>query len=133
MSVLFTGYYNRVFRSENPVNGYVSIPGWVDKYPNASTLVQIDSQRLLPVVTAPTTPLFYELYTWATYSDSTLTTKLGEITYNCYYPDNGTGTTSAPSIQKMTVLGADGIYAGINKVVMDFTTPPIRTIEFIYA
>jgi hypothetical protein len=133
MTTLFTGYYNRVFAQDNPINGYTSIPGWLDKYPNALTLVQVDSQRLLSVITSPTTPLFYELYTWATYTDNTFTTKLGEITYNCYYPDTGTGVTSAPSIQAMTVLGADGIYAGVNKVVMNFTTPPIRTIQFIYA
>lgn len=133
MSILFTGYYNRNFIQENRINGYSSIPGWLDKYPNALTLVQVDSQRLLPVITAPTTPLFYELYTWTTYTDSTFSTKLGEITYNCYYPDNGSGTVSAPSIQKMTVLGTDGIYVGVNKVVMDFTKPLIRTIQFIYA
>jgi len=133
MTILFTGYYDRTFLQENPKNGYVSIPGWLDKYPNALTLVQINSERLLPVVTAPNTLLFYELYTWATYTDNTFTTKVGEITYNCYYPDNGTGIVSAPSIQRMTVLGADGIYDGINKVIMDFTKPPIRTIQFIYA
>ena len=132
MTTLFTGYYDRTFRQQNPVNGYTTIPGWLDKYPNALTIVSINSVRELPVITAPDNTLFYEEYTWATYSDNTFKIKLGEITYSALYPDSGSGSVSAPSIQPMTVLGADGIYTGINKVIMDFTTPPIRTIKFIY-
>jgi hypothetical protein len=132
MTTLITAYYNRQFVKENPENGLSSIPGWLEQYPNALTVVSIESERLLPVVTAPDAPLFYELYTWATYEDATFKKKLGEISYNCLYPDTGSGTVSAPSIQQMVVLGAQGIYAGVNKIIMDFTTPPIRTIKFIY-
>jgi hypothetical protein len=32
----------------------------------------------------------------------------------------------------MTFLSAHDIYDGINKVVMDFTKPPLRIIQFIY-
>ena len=94
--------------------------------------VATESQRIPPVITSPNNSLFYEVYTWITYNDSSLTIKLGEITYNSLYPDSGSGTTSEPSIQTMTVLGADGIYTGVKSVVMDFTAPPIRTIKFNY-
>jgi hypothetical protein len=132
MTTLITGYYSTEFIVDNPVNGLSSIPAFLDEYPNALTIISVSSYRLLPVVTAPDAPLFYELYTWATYEDATFKKKLGEISYNCLYPDTGSGTVSAPSIQQMVVLGAQGIYAGVNKIIMDFTTPPIRTIKFIY-
>ena len=85
-----------------------------------------------PVITSLDNALFYEVYTWITYNDSSLTKKLGEITYNSLYPDSGSGTISQPSIQTMTVLGANGIYSGVTSVIMDFTAPPIRTIKFNY-
>jgi hypothetical protein len=132
MTTLFTGYYNTAFIEQNPVNGLLSLPAFLDKYPNALTILEVSSNRLLPVVTAPNTPLFYENFTWATYEDATFKNKLGEMTYDCLYPDTGSGIISAPSIQQMVVLGAQGIYAGVNKIIMDFTTPPIRTIKFIY-
>lgn len=131
MSLQFTGYYTRNFIVTNLTNGLSTVPAFLDKYPNATTLVVIESNRVDPMITAPNYPMFYEMYTWSTYSDDTLTTKLGEITYNSFYPDSGSGTITEPSIQTMTVLGADGIYENINQVVMDFTAAPIRIIGFI--
>jgi hypothetical protein len=58
--------------------------------------------------------------------------KLGLITYNSLYLERGTGIITSPSIQQMSVLGADGIYQGIKRIVMDFTLPPIRKIEFLF-
>ena len=131
-NTLLTGYYNRNFIKENLDNNINTIPAWIEQYPDNTTIVAADSQRIPPVITAPNNALFYEVYTWVTYNDSSLTIKLGEITYNCLYPDSGTGTITKPSIQTMTVLGADGIYKGVKSVVMDFTKPPIRKIEFNY-
>ena len=130
MKTLITGYYNIDINNTNPLSGFVSLPGFIDKYPNSLTVVTIEQKRIAPVPTAPFNPLFYEFYTWATYNDSTFSIKLGEISYNCLYPDNSFGITSSPSIQKMTVVGADGIYSNINQVIMDFRTPPIRTVQF---
>jgi hypothetical protein len=127
-----TGYYNRNFIKENPDNNISTIPAWLEQYPNNTTIVAVESYRMPPVITALDNALFYEVYTWITYNDSSLTKKLGEITYNSLYPDSGSGTISQPSIQTMTVLGADGIYSGVTSVVMDFTAPPIRTIKFNY-
>ena len=131
-NTLLTGYYNRIFIQPNPNNSIETVPGYIEEYPNNTTIVATESQRIPPVITSPNNSLFYEVYTWITYNDSSLTIKLGEITYNSLYPDSGSGTTSEPSIQTMTVLGADGIYTGVKSVVMDFTAPPIRTIKFNY-
>jgi hypothetical protein len=131
-NTLLTGYYNRDFFQYNPLNDYTVIPAFIQEYPNNTTIMSGSSVRLPPCITAPDFDLFYETYTWVTYEDSTLQVKLGEITYDCLYPDSGSGNISAPSIQDMTVLGADGIYAGVKIVTMDFTQPPIRTIQFKY-
>jgi hypothetical protein len=131
-NTLLTAYYNRDFFQYNPSNNYTIIPAFIQEYPNNTTIMSGSSYRMPPCVTAPDFDLFYETYTWVTYEDSTLKVKLGEITYDALYPDSGSGNISAPSIQDMTVLGADGIYAGVKIVTMDFTQPPIRTIQFKY-
>ena len=131
-NTLLTGYYNNQFIQFNPLNDYTIIPAFIQEYPNNTTIIAGPSLRMPACITAPDYDLFYEEYTWVTYEDSTLQVKLGEITYNCLYPDSGSANISGPSIQDMTVLGADGIYAGIKVVTMDFTQPNIRTIQFKY-
>ena len=130
MTTLITGYYNIDISSTDPVSRFTSLPAFIDKYPDSLTVVTFESIRTIPVATAQFIPLLYEFYTWATYNDDKFTIELGQISYNCLYPDTGSGITSSPSIQKMSVVGADGIYSCINQVIMDFPTPPIRTIKF---
>ena len=131
-NTVLTGYYNKNFFQYNPLNNYAIIPAFIQEYPNNTTIMSNLSYRMPPCITAPDLDLLYETYIWVTYEDSTLQVKLGEITYDCLYPDSGSGNISSPSIQNMTVLGADGIYAGVKVVIMDFTQPPIRTIQFKY-
>jgi len=131
MSELLLGYYDLKFSKENLENNYVSVPGWIEQYKDSVTIVTFNSDRILPVVTVPDKPLLYELYTWTTYTDESLKTKIGEISYNALYPDNGSGFITDKGIQEFNVLSSCGIYHYVNKVVMDFTTPPIRTISFI--
>ena len=132
MTTLITGYYNIDISNTYPKSRFTSLPAFIDKYPNSLTVVAAESINVIPVATAPFTPLLYEFYTWATYNDNTFSIKLGEISYNCLYPNSDLGITSSPSIQKMSVVSANGIYSGVNQVIMDFTTPPIRTIKFNY-
>ena len=123
-STLLTGYYNKKNVIENPNNNIATTVAWLEQYPNNTTIIAIQSYR----IPASITVAFYEVYTWITYNDYNFTVKLGEITYNSFYPDNGTGI----STQTMTVLGADGIYSGVKSVIMDFTDPSIRIIKFNY-
>lgn len=131
-NTILTGYYNKNFFQYNPLNDYVITPAFIQEYPDNTTIVSVSGARLPPCITAPDYNLFYETYTWATYEDSTLQVKLGEITYNSLYPDSGSGSVSSASIQDMTVLGADGIYKGVKVVTMDFMDSEIRTIQFKY-
>ena len=133
MSTIFlTGYYNIKFIQYDPSNNSSIIPTFISEYPNNTTIIYLTTTRLSPCVTVPDKNLVYETYTCATYEDDTLQVKLGEITYNSLYPDNGSGVISDKSIQDMTVLGADGIYDGVKVVTMDFTQSPIRIIQFKY-
>ena len=126
---IITGYYNRNYFKDQPQN-YITIPAFLSEYPNAITVLTVFSNRLVNTVSLQDVNLYYECYTWVTYTDNTLSVKLGQITYDALYPDSGTGSFTLPSIQNMTVLGASGIYANVNEVIMDFTQPPLRTIKF---
>lgn len=131
MSLRFTGYYNiNFFVDTYTIQGLSSIPVFIDKYPNSTTILVVKINRVNPIVTVDK-KLLYEEYIYTTYEDSSLNIKLGSLTCNAVYPDEGQGIISEESIQNLTVLGADGIYAGINQVIINFKTPPIRKIEFI--
>jgi hypothetical protein len=131
MSVLLTGYYDIYYAQLRIANIHNVCPGWIEQYPENTTMITALPIRLPAVCTVPDTPLFYEEYTWTTYEDTKLEVKLGLITYNSLYPDEGISIASEPSIQEMVVLGADGIYEGVTKVIMDFNDQK-RKIEFMY-
>jgi hypothetical protein len=126
---IYTGYYDRT-NFVDQANHYRTTPLFLEEYPNATNILCVNSNRMTNIITIPDKQMFYESYTLSSYTDNTLENKLGEITFNCFYSDNGVGTLSGISIQTMDVLGSSGIFKNINQVVVDFTKPPIRTLKF---
>jgi hypothetical protein len=78
--------------------------------------------------------LLYETYTLSSYkkeySQSVYDNKIGEITWNGFYPNSGTNTDTTSSFQQFVVLGGSGIYTKVKKIVIDFRNS-IRKIYFI--
>ena len=78
--------------------------------------------------------LIYETYTFSSYKKecekNKFNKKVGQITWNGFYPDNGTIGNTTSNFQQFTILGRSGIYNKINKVIIDFRKP-IRKIHFI--
>jgi len=126
---IYTGYYN-INNFVDQANNYTVSPIFLEEYPNDTHILCANSNRMKNIVTIPNKQMLYESYTLSSFTDNTLINKLGEITFNCFYADDGIDTTSGDSIQKMNVLGSNGIYANINQVIINFTTPPIRTLKF---
>jgi len=126
---IYTGYYN-IKNFVDQSNNYTVSPIFLEEYPNATHILCVNTNRMKNIVTIPNKQMLYESYTLSSFTNNTLQNKLGEITFNSFYMDDGIETTSGDSIQTMNVLGANGIYANINQVIVDFTTPPIRTIKF---
>jgi len=126
---IYTGYYDtRNFVDQS--NSYTTTPLFLTEYPNATHILCFNSNRMKNIITIPDKQMLYESYTLSSFTDNTLEKKLGEITFNCFYKDNGIGSISGKSIQTMNVLGSNGIYSNINQVIVDFTTAPIRTLKF---
>ena len=126
---IYTGYYD-VKNFVDQSNNYTSAPMYLSEYPNATNILCANTNRMTNIITIPNKQMLYKSYTISSFTDNTLGNKLGEITFNCFYPDTGSETISGKSIQKMNVLGSNGIYSNINEVIIDFTTPPVRTIKF---
>jgi len=126
---IYTGYYD-IKNFVDQANNYTVSPIFLEEYPNATHILCVNTNRMKNIVTIPNKQMLYESYTLSSFTNNTLQNKLGEITFNSFYMDDGIETTSGDSIQTMNVLGANGIYANINQVIVDFTTPPIRTIKF---
>ena len=126
---IYTGYYN-INNFVDQANNYTVSPIFLEEYPNNTHILCANSNRMKNIVTIPNKQMLYESYTLSSFTDNTLINKLGEITFNCFYSDNVVGTLSGISIQTMDVLGSNGIYANINQVIINFTTPPIRTLKF---
>ncbi len=81
-------------------------------------------------VQKPTIKFLYENYT-ITSLDASLNEKVGQISFNGIYKETGSGgITTAGTVQKFTILGADGIYKKVKYVIIDFTNP-IRKLFFI--
>jgi hypothetical protein len=79
----------------------------------------------------PTIKFLYETYTISSYKDNNLEKKIGEITWNGLYPDNGSEGITTSSIQPFVVLGKSGIYKCVTKVIIDFRKGTERIIYFI--
>jgi hypothetical protein len=126
---IFTGYYNTKNFVDQP-DSYTTTPLFLSEYPDAINILCFYSIRMLNTITIQNNNMLYESYTLSSFTDNTLENKIGEITFNCFYKDNGDGSISAESIQKMNVLGSNGIYGDINQVIVDFTNPPVRTLKF---
>jgi len=126
---IYTGYYDTTNFIDQPSN-YTITPLFLAEYPNNTHILCLNTNRMTNIITIPDKQMLYESYTLSSFTDNTLENKLGEITFNCFYKDNGVGAISGKSIQTMNVLGSNGIYANINQVIVDFTTPPIRTLKF---
>jgi hypothetical protein len=126
---IYTGYYD-IKNFVDQSNNYTVSPIFLEEYPNSTHILCVNTNRMKNIVTISNKQMLYESYTLSSFTNNTLQNKLGEITFNCFYMDDGIETTSGDSIQTMNVLGSNGIYANINQVIVDFTTPPIRTIKF---
>jgi len=126
---IYTGYYD-INNFVDQSNNYTASPIFLVEYPTNTHILCANSNRMKNIISIPNKQMLYESYTLSSFTDNTLENKLGEITFNCFYTDDGIDTTSGDSIQKMNVLGSNGIYANINQVIIDFTTPPIRTLKF---
>ena len=126
---IYTGYYD-IKNFVDQSDSYITTPLFLSEYPDAIHILCFYSNRMLNTITIPNKDMLYESYTLSSFTDNTLENKLGEITFNCFYKDNGIGTISGESIQTMNVLGSNGIYGNINQVIVDFTSPPIRTLKF---
>jgi hypothetical protein len=78
--------------------------------------------------------LLYETYTLSSYkkehNKSVYDNKIGEITWNGFYPNSGTNTDTTSSFQTFVVLGGSGIYSKVKKIVIDFRDS-IRKIYFV--
>jgi hypothetical protein len=78
--------------------------------------------------------LLYETYTLSSYkkeySQSVYDNKIGEITWNGFYPNSGTNTDTTSPFQQFVVLGGSGIYTKVKKIVIDFRNS-IRKIYFV--
>lgn len=72
--------------------------------------------------------LLYETYVFTSLSHNGK--QIGSITFNGFYPDEGSDGITKTQMYKFTVLGSTGIYQGINNVVIDFTTS-IRKLYFV--
>ena len=79
----------------------------------------------------PNIKFLYETYTISSYKDNNLEKKIGEITWNGLYPDNGSEGISKSSIQSFVVLGKSGIYQCVTRVIIDFRKSTERIIYFI--
>ena len=79
----------------------------------------------------PNVKFLYETYTISSYKNQNLGKKIGEITWNGLYPDNGSGGITSSSIQSFVVLGKSGIYKCVTKVIIDFRKGTERIIYFI--
>ena len=126
---IYTGYYDRKNLVDQS-NNYRTLPLFLEEYPNGTHILCVNGTKMTNIITIPDKQMFYESYTLSSYTDNTMENKLGEITFNFFYPDNAVVIISGISIQTMNVLGSNGIYKNINQVIVDFTTPPIRTIKF---
>jgi len=78
--------------------------------------------------------LLYETYTISSYkkdvTQSGNNDKVGEITWNGFYPNSSTNTDTTSPFQAFVVLGTNGIYKKVTKVVIDFRNT-IRKVYFV--
>ncbi len=124
--IAFTGLYDTNYRN---VQGNIStLPCEIYINPGGYN-IRTAQWYYVNDKTKPNIQFLQESYTISSY-DSILVKKKGEITFNGLYANQGTGGITTPSIQTFVVLGGDGIYENIMKVVIDFTDP-VRKMYFI--
>ena len=78
----------------------------------------------------PSTNFLKETYTIACYEHRMMTKKVGQITFDGLYPDNGSEGITASDMEVFTCLGGIGLFRNVTKVVIDFSCPE-RTVYFI--
>jgi hypothetical protein len=78
--------------------------------------------------------LLYETYTLSSYKkeyvQNTYDNKIGEITWNGFYPNSGSNTDTTSPFQTFVVLGGSGIYSKVTKIVIDYRNS-VRKVYFI--
>jgi uncharacterized protein YllA (UPF0747 family) len=127
MTSLFTGYFDKTYSQEDLYTGLTTTPGFfLENFQNCVTVIILQSYGAPPCLSI-SVPLTYQYYTWVTYSDITLSKRLGQITYDYVYFENEYVNDQIP--KKMTILGKDGIYSDVKSVIMDFSASPmVKTI-----
>jgi len=73
--------------------------------------------------------LLYETYTFSSYKNN-FSKKIGQITWNAFYPDNGKNGNTVSKFEQFTILGNSGIYNKVTKIIIDFSND-LRKIYFI--
>ena len=105
----FIGYYDvSLYKKKNDI-----MVGSLDEYPNSINIIYRNSHYATENVLLDNVQFLNELFTWSCYKDITFKEKLGEISYQATYPDNGDSFVTEKSVQKMVVLGSNGIFSGI--------------------
>lgn len=124
--ISFTGIYDKNYSN---IQGNINtIPCEIYTNPGGYNIMTVEFYQVNDK-TKPNIQFYQETYTIASY-DVVLVKKRGGITFNGLYPNQGTGGFTSASIQSFVVLGGDGLYENIVKVVIDFTEP-VRKMYFI--
>lgn len=124
--ISFTGLFDTNYGN---IQGNINtIPIEIYKNPGGNNIMTIVFYQVTEK-TKPNVQFYQETYTIASY-DAVLIKKKGGITFSGLYPNQGSGGVTTASIQSFIVLGGEGLYEGIVKVVIDFTEP-VRKMYFI--
>jgi len=129
--ILFEGYYDNAL--SNNQNNLSTIPCDISAN-KCGYNVEVIQYYYVNDTNQSNLRLLYETYTLSSYNkmcNNVLTNKkTGQITWNGFYPDAGTGGNTTATIQQFVVLGGDGIYSKVKKVIIDFRNT-IRKIYFV--
>ncbi len=125
--VLFTGTYD--INNRNLQGNISTIPINLSINPNGLTIINSLSYRSQDK-SLPPLKFIERDATISTWTNTSLETRIGQITMNAFYKDDTTGEIVSSTIQEYTVDGVFGVFSKVNRVILDFTNNP-RVIYFI--
>ncbi len=125
--VLFIGTYD--INDRNLQGNISTIPVNLSINPNGYTIYNSLSYKSQDK-SLPPLKFIERATTISTWTNSTLETRIGQLTMNALYKDDTTGEIVSSTIQEYAVDGVFGVFSKVNRAVIDFTNNP-RVIYFI--
>ncbi len=125
--IYYTGKYDIIYRNTQENNNTLICQVLIN--PTGYNILTAE-YIYLNENTMPNTPWIKETYTLSAYDHRMLKKKVGQVTWEGFYPDNGSEGITNSEIEVFNVLGGMGIFRYVTKIVIDFRLPE-RTMYFI--